>query len=287
MGVKLSGVVVTGLSATPSAATPAADVAYILLVSSALLDTSGRYKYSSEIIVVVDKPKFVLTKPLTESTTLVDSAFVSAIKALADGFAMNDGSEAVDGAVYSFAKGISNVAFTSDAVAHSLSRLRQDQIALLDNAAKVLARPVTDTVGVVDDQTVSAIKGLADSAAFADSVATLLLYIRDFDDSASIAEAASLVFTPSQKADAVNVADASMVSFEKPAVEALSVADASAYAFSAAHLEFLGVADGNTLNFSLSRVESTSVTDVGIVSVQDYTVLGYFAEDYVGISQAF
>lgn len=266
---------------------PVAAVAYIDLVVSAELDTSGRFRIVQEVVAVVDGTAFATTKLLVETPIIVDATFVSALKVLADGFAMNDGSEAVDGSVYSFAKGIQNVTFTSDAVATSLAKLNQDQIALLDNAAKVLSRPVADSFGMTDDETVAALKGLSDSFELVDTVATLLLFIRNFNNTVDANDAAAKVFTPAVKAEQVAVADDDTLVVQKPFTEGLTAQDASAYAFTTGFLDAAVVVDSDSLIFNSSRVESVSAADVGIVSVQDYCALDYFVEDYVGLSQAF
>jgi hypothetical protein len=265
---------------------PVAAVAYIDLVVAAELDTSGRYRIIQEIAAVVDGVAFVLSRPRADVATVADATFVSALKVLADGFAMNDGSEAVDGSVYSFSKGISNVAFTEDAVASSLAKLTQDQFALIDNAAKVLSRPLTDSAGATDDETVSALKGLADTAGMSDAVTTLLLYIRNFNDTVGVTDVQTAEFSL-PKAEQVTVADVDTRDVSKPFSEDLAASDASAYVFSTAFSESSTASDSDSLIFTTSRVESVAAADVGIVSVQDYCALDYFVEDYVGISQAF
>lgn len=265
---------------------PVAAVAYIDLVVSAELDTSGRFRIVQEVVAVVDGTAFVLSRPLSDAISLAnDATFVSALKVLADGFAMNDGSEAVDGSVYSFAKGIQNVTFTSDAVATSLAKLNQDQIALLDNAAKVLSRPVADSFGMTDDETVAALKGLSDSFELVDTVATLLLFIRNFNNTVDANDAAAKVFLI-PKTEQVAVADDDTLVVQKPFTEGLTAQDASAYAFTTGFLDAAVVVDSDSLIFNSSRVESVSAADVGLLSVQDYCALDYFAEDYVGFSQA-
>jgi hypothetical protein len=69
--------------------------------------------------------------PRQDGVALSDVYFIAYQKHLADGFAMNDGSEAVDGSVYSFAKGISNVAFVGDtrSLIFALSRVETVSVA--------------------------------------------------------------------------------------------------------------------------------------------------------------
>lgn len=287
---------VQDLGATASAAAPVvaaayaipiSTVAYIDLALGVVLDDTGRFKFIPDTVSLADSTAFAVTKSLVDAPAAIDATFVSALKVLADGFAMNDGSEAVDGSVYSFSKGIQNVAFTNDAVAASLAKLNQDQIALLDNAAKVLSRPVADSFGTADSETVAALKGLSDSAELQDVVAVLLVAIREFNDAVGSSDADSKVFTPAVKVEQVAVADNDTFVVQKPFTEGLTAQDASAYTLTTGFLDAAAVADNDSLVFTASRVESVSAADVGLLSVQDYCALDYFAEDYVGFSQAF
>jgi hypothetical protein len=265
---------------------PVAAVDYVDLAVSAELDASGRFRIIFETVAVVDGTAFVLSRPLADTTSAGDAVSVAALKNLADGFAMNDGSEAVDGSTYSFAKGISNVAFANDATATAALKLLQDTQALQDLVAKDLSRPIADVFDMADDETVSALKGLSDSIEMQDSLATLLLFLRNFADDVAVADADARVYSL-PKTEQVAVADNDFIDWAKSLAHSVTPADVSVFLAEKPFSESLTAAEAKALSFTAARVESVTVTDVGIVSIQDYCDLGYFAEDYVGVSQSF
>ena len=264
---------------------PVAAVDYIDLVASAELDTSGRYRYIQEVLAVVDGTAFVLSRPLADTTSTGDAVSVAALKNLADGFAMNDGSEAVDGSVYSFAKGISNVAFANDATTTAALKLLQDTQVMQDLVAKGLSRPIADVFDMADDETVSALKGLSDSIEMQDSVATLLLFLRNFADDVAVADTDIREYSL-PKTEQVAVADNDFIDWAKSLAHNVTPADVSVFLAEKPFSEALTAGEAKTLLFATARVESVTVPDVGLLSVQDYCDLSYFAEDYVGFSQS-
>lgn len=145
MGVTLSGgatgasvsavrarasVAVTGFNVVTSAATPVADVAYILLAVGASLDTSGRFKFLPDLVVVTDAVQKLVQK------TVLDSVFVPDSVALATTLGISD-----------------SISFT--------------EVFL---ATLIYVRNFTDTASVSDQTTVSFSKSLADSAALTDAL---------------------------------------------------------------------------------------------------------------------
>jgi hypothetical protein len=274
------------LAAAVTYALPAARIDYIDLAIGAILDTSGRFKFIPDSVLLLDASKFDLAKALVDAYATLDSTSVAALKFLADGFAMNDGSEAVDGATYSFAKGISNVAFVNDATATAALKLLQDTQVMQDLVAKDLSRPIVDVFDVADDETVSALKGLSDSIEMQDSLVTLLLFLRDFADDVSVADSDTRVYSL-PKTEQVAVADNDFIDWTKILAHSVTSADVSVFLAEKPFSEALSAAEAKALSFTTARVESVTVPDVGLLSVQDYCDLSYFAEDYVGFSQSF
>ena len=273
---------------------PVSQVAYIDLALGVILDTTGQFKFIPQVVVVTDDTSFVLDKALAvDFAPAVDLISVSALKALADGFAMNDGSEAVDGSTYSFSKGISNVTFTSDATTTTALKLLQDTQTLQDLVAKTPNKALADVFDLTDDETVAALKGLSDSVTMQDTIATLLLFIRDFSDSVSVPDLRATLFTPATKAEQITVVDEDNIDYQKNIADGFAMndgseaVDGSTYSFHKGISNVAFVGDVRSLIFALSRVESVSVADAGLVSAQDYCDPTYFAEDYVGVSQSF
>jgi hypothetical protein len=277
-----------------SYALPAAQVAYIDLALGAILDTTGQFKFIPQVVVLTDDTSFVLSKSLAaDFTPAVDVISVSALKALADGFAMNDGSEAVDGATYSFTKGIQNVTFVGDATATAALKALQDTQPVQELISKTLSRPLSDLFDLTDDETVAALKGLSDSVTMEDTLAILLLILRDFSETLTIDDLRATVFTPAVKAEQISVTDLDTISYQKNLFDSIEEEDGADILSALQHS--IAKSFGNqvfanearSLIFATSRVESVSVADAGLVSAQDYCDPTYFAEDYVGVSQSF
>jgi hypothetical protein len=281
------------ISASAEYAVPVASVEYVELAVSAFLDTTGKYKVLLDLTVMADGLVFDTTKPLADLITPPDAISVAALKTLADGFAMNDGSEAVDGSVYSFAKGISNVVSAPDAAAVSAAKSLTDTIASVDLVAKSLSRPVADVFDLADAETVSALKGLSDSFSPTDSVATLLLFIRNFSNSASVADTQAILFALANRTETIYVADEDVIGYQKNLADGFAMnddseaVDGSVYVFAKGISNVAFVAEESSFSFATSRVESTTAVDAGVVSVQNYCDLTYFLEDYVGTSRVF
>jgi hypothetical protein len=272
---------------------PLAEIDYVLMTVGARLDTTGLFRFIQDVVAVADGTAYSLTKPLSDAVTPPDAISVSALKALADGFAMNDGSEAVDGSTYSFSKGISNVTFTSDATTTTALKLLQDTQTLQDLVAKTPSKALADVFDLTDDETVAALKGLSDSVTMQDTIATLLLFIRDFSDSVSVPDLRATLFTPATKTEQIFVADTDNIDYQKNIADGFAMndgseaVDGSTYSFHKGISNVAFVGDVRSLIFAASRVESVAVADAGLLSVQDYCDLSYFAEDYVGLSQSF
>ena len=281
------------LRASTTRVVPLAEVAYVLMTADARLDTTGRFRFIQELVAVVDGRAYTLTKPLSDTFTPSDAISVSALKALADGFAMNDGSEAVDGSVYSLAKGIQNVVFVPDAMTQSAAKALADAATPLDVIAKSLSRPLADVFNMADDETVAALKGLSDSVTMQDTLATLLLFLREFSDSAPVVDLRATVFTPATKVEQITIADNDTISYQKNLADSVDeedgtdVVDGLQHSIAKSFGNQIFVAEAKSLIFATSRVESVSMPDTGLVAAQNYCDPTYFAEDYVGVSQSF
>jgi len=272
----------------------ASEVAYIEMASSVRLDTTGLFRFIPETVVTNDGIAFTLSRPLSNSFSVSDATFVAALKLLQDGFAMNDGADAVDGSTYSFSKGIQNVTFVVDATTQSALKFLADSFGQLDLLAKVLSRPVSDSFSMTDGiQSVDALKGIPDSITMQDSLETLLLFIRDFDDQVSVPDLRATLFVPSTKIEQITVADNDVIGYQKNIADGFAMndgseaVDGSQYSIHKGISNVAFVGDSRSSFFTTSRLESTTVADAGFVSAQSYCDPTYFAEDYVGVSQSF
>ncbi len=271
-----------------------ADITFVVPVASLVLDTSGRFRIIFDSVATPDGTAFTLSKPLGDSFTVVDATTVTALKLLQDGFAMNDGADAVDGSTYSLSKGIQNVTFVADATTQSALKALADSFGQLDLLAKVLSRPVSDSFPMTDSiQSVDALKGIPDSITMQDSLETLLLFIRDFNDQVSVPDLRATLFIPSTKVEQITVADNDVISYQKNIADGFAMndgseaIDGSQYSIHKGISNVAFIGDSIASLFSTSRLESVSMPDAGLVVAQSYSDLTYFAEDYVGVSQSF
>jgi hypothetical protein len=266
---------------------PLAEVDYILLTVGARLDTTGRFRFIQEFVAMVDGTAFSLTKPLFDVVSAPDATSVSALKALADGLTM------ADDETVSALKTLADTAPMLDATAIDTIKLLEDNPQIVDLIGKVLSRPLADAFGLTDDETVEALKGLSDAPVMQDAVSVLFLILREFSETVSVPDVRATLFTPAGKFDQVAVADFSTVSALKNIADGFAMndgseaVDGSTYSFHKGISNVAFVGDVRSLIFATSRVESVSVADAGLLSVQDYCDLSYFAEDYVGLSQSF
>lgn len=197
-----------------TSAYPVANVAYILLVVGAYLDTTGRFKYTTDIFNIAD------------STSL-------------------------------------STAKVADA----------------------------DTFALSDDTTLSSSKSLDDTATLGDSVLTVLIFIREFTDTASLADANTLLVSPAYS-DTVAASETSALSIDKALTDSFALndlSDAAGPTFSFADFtnNTVSASDSSVVDNAKGLSDLLSLADSGTVSVQDYCDLTYFAEGYVGQSRNF
>ena len=197
-----------------TSAYPVANVAYILLVVGAYLDTTGRFKYTTDIFNIADSASLNTAK-----------------RADADIFALSDAT------------------------------------------------------------TLNSSKTLADMATLGDSVLTVLIFIREFADTASLADANTLLVSPAYS-DTVAASETSALSIDKALTDSFSLndlSDAAGPTFSFADFtnNTVSASDSSVVDNAKGLSDLLSLADSGTVISQGYCDLTYFAEDYVGESRTF
>jgi hypothetical protein len=266
---------------------PLAEIDYVLMTVGARLDTTGRFRFIPDLVAMVDGTAYSLSKVLGDSVTVPDATSVSALKALADAITM------ADAETVSALKALADSAPMLDDETIDVAKLLQDAPEALDLVAKVMSKPLADTFGLTDDETVSALKGLSDSVSMQDTIATLLIFIRNFSDNVSVADDDTFVFSPATKVEQITVADDDNIDYQKNIADGFAMndgseaVDGSTYSFHKGISNVAFVGDVRSLIFAASRVESVAVADAGLVAAQSYSDPTYFAEDYVGVSQSF
>ena len=193
---------------------PVSEVAYILLAVSAYLDTTGQFKYLTDLFSVTDATSFSTSK-------------------IAD----------------------------------------------------------VDTFTTVDDTTRSTGKGLSDSATIGDSVLTVLIFIRDFTDTTSLADAKTLLVSPAYS-DTFTTSETVARSLSKTLTDSFALNDLSdaagpTWSFSDFTNNVVSTSDSTTVTNTKGLSDSLSSSDSGTLISQGYCDITYFAEDYVGESRTF
>jgi hypothetical protein len=193
---------------------PVSEVAYILLVVSAYLDTTGRFKYTTDVFSV------------TDTTSLNTSKIADA-----------------------------------------------------------------DTFTTVDDTALSTDKSLADTTSLSDSVLTVLVFIRDFTDTANLADASTLLISPAYS-DTFALSDTTATSIDKNLTDSFALndlSDAAGPTFSFADFtnNVVSTSDSTEVTNAKELSDSLSSPDSGTLISQGYCDITYFAEDYVGESRTF
>jgi hypothetical protein len=136
--------------ATQSAVIPAAEVAYILLNADAFLDTTGRFRYVPEIVVVSDAVALAVSKQFADAVsvaTTVDVLTLETVKALQD-----------------------SVSFTEVFVATLVFiRTFADSVSFTEATTFAVDKPLADAVTFSETTTRAFIKSLVDGVAMNDS----------------------------------------------------------------------------------------------------------------------
>lgn len=147
---------VAGLSAVSSAITPAADVAYVLLTLDAVADTSGRFKYLPELVVVSDELQKLVQKAAQDSVSLSDVVTLSTTLGVSDSISF---SEAF----------LATLVYVRDFV---------DSVAAADQHTLAVDKMLADTVSLTEALQYAFVKFLADGVSMNDSFAATdgLLY---------------------------------------------------------------------------------------------------------------
>ena len=193
---------------------PVSEVAYILLAVSAYLDTTGQFKYTTDVFSV------------TDTTSLNTSKIADA-----------------------------------------------------------------DSFGLTDDKALNTSKALADTATMGDTVITVLIFIRDFTDTASPTDAKTLLISPAYS-DTFTTSETVARSLSKTLTDSFALNDLSdaagpTWSFSDFTNNVVSTSDSTTVANTKGLSDSLSSSDSGTLISQGYCDITYFAEDYVGESRTF
>jgi hypothetical protein len=271
-------------------ATPAASLTYAEPTFGTVeADTTGRYRYVAEMALIVDSVAKATDKPLLDGVTTVDQARKTSAQSLSDQAVLLDAKRWV------LANLLRDALAATDQRNSLVSKLLGDLLAGITDARSLTPGKTLASTTMVDDgeRRATTDKALADSFALADALVSLLTYNRAFSDSIGLADSHSNLFALGERVDAVGAADIANLFISKALSDAFgvedgtAVGDGSTYSFEKGVNNLVVLAEFFTALHTKSQSEALSTADAGLVSMQSYCDITYFAEDYIGFSQTF
>ena len=266
-----ASVTFVNLSRTATYVVPVSEIAYILLSSSARMDTSGLFRFIGETIGIADSSVLTFSKPLTDSSTIADISALSFVPAT-----------------------------KTDSVTSSDSSVRTPQLGKTEtisvadsNALAFTLGTVTESLATNDSPALNFQKPVAETVSFSDSALVMLIFIRDFFDTLTLSDTSSLSFAPATKVETVTSGDSSYYAFDQFLTEAFAmndladVGDGISFEFIDFTANVVTITEAAVISTASSATDSFSLSDAGVGSIQDYCDITYFAEDYVGIQFTF
>lgn len=167
-----------------------------------------------------------------------------------------------------------------------------DIAGVADSVSTAAAKNFTDVVShPQDSSTLGVLKRFSDTPSVSDNLVATLIFIRTLDDTATISDSGAVLGYSTPKQEVVFSADTHSKDSTKVFADGFAMndgsetVDGSVYSVAKGVSNVAFVGDSNTLIFATSSVESISATAAGILSMQDYCELTYFAQDYVGVSR--
>ena len=266
---------------------PAAAIEYIELLASAYLDSSGRYRFFDDIVLMVDAKSIVFSKPLSDLQPVFDLPQKEPRKAVADQAALSDAK------AFAFSKAVSDQAVMLDPMARQVAKILADSFATSDSPAKTASKALASAFGLTDAQTVQAQKLIADSVSFVEAVSAVRTFVRAFSDSIAPLEVVAKTLVKPPFVEQISVADARDVLPLKNLSDAVAIddgaaiGDGSTYFFEKYLNNVAFTGDSDAFFLSKAASEQFGLSDSGQIVSQGYCDITYFAGDYVGISSSF
>lgn len=198
MGINVSLVVA---SASLTYELPVVALNYVVLTTTAVLDTTGRYKLVSDSSVVVDDAVLAFGKALADTATVTESKALTLTKPRADTATVADSFSRAVGYIRSFADTYS----VSDAEVIDFIKRAYDTFTVTDDIttitfAKFLADGVAmnDAFDATDGSQWAFTKGVSNIVFAGDTFARAVDYVRSFDDATgTVTDANYLAFVKS------------------------------------------------------------------------------------------
>lgn len=169
--------------------------------------------------------------------------------------------------------------------------LAVDVITPADQIYLDVSKPVSDIINQPVDSTVlSTEKNFAESLATADSIHTMLIYIRTFADDIYSTDSKAYDLTKALS-NAVVIGEDSVYDMSKPLAETLTLTDNMdaniQYQIIKTFSDYTVNTDAQVIDFAPNKSDNVSTSSSGYLLMQDYCDITYFLEDYVGSYRTF
>lgn len=265
-----ASVTFVNLSRTATYVVPVSEIDYILLASSARMDTSGLFRFNGETIGVADSSVLTFSKPLADAIAFLDTPALS------------------------FATSKAEIVSTSDSSSLSHALGKTETVSAVDtNALAFTFGTVAEDVTISDASTLDAQKSVSDAVTSSDAAVVTLIFLRDIFDTTTLSDTPSLSFTPDTKVETVTSGDSSSYVFNQFLTEAFAmndladIGDGISFDFVDFTANVVTITEAAAIGFGNSTADSFSLADAGVGAMQDYSDITYFAEDYVGVRFTF
>jgi uncharacterized ParB-like nuclease family protein len=222
------------------------------------------YQYRGEILTALDNSRYTLTK------------------AIADALSIDDTVSLVHG------KTPSEALTATDSAARTSSLAKAEVLTATDSNAFSFAFGVTsDGVTAADLPVLNTQLAKADSVTMSDSAVVVLIFLRDVFDTVAATDVPAILFSTAYT-EVLAPTDTSSYSFSQSLTDAFGmndladIGDGIAFDFVDFTANVVTIADSQVLQVSPAYSDTISTSDTGVGSIQDYSDITYFAEDYVG-----
>ena len=260
-----ASVTFVNLSRTATYVVPVSEIAYILLASSARMDTSGLFRFNGETIGIADSSVLTFSKPLTDSLDIADIPALSFAATKTESVTSSD----------------------SNVITSQLEKTETTSVADTNALAFTLGT-VTESLAANDSPALDFQMPVAETISFSDSALVVLIFLRDLFDTITVSDTSALSFAPDTKAETVTSGDSSSYAFDQFLTEAFAmndladVGDGISFDFIDFTANVVTITEAAAIGFTTSATDSFSLSDAGVGAMQDYCDITYFAEDYVG-----
>lgn len=228
-------------------------------------------------------------KNRADTQAILDSAVRAITKARADTQAIADALS-----TKAFSKARAETVSVPDLMTRAINKAPfTDQPTATDATSLTPGKTLSDATDGWTDQITGKVftKGLSDTISFTDHAEAYKVFTREYEDFLSLPDAIAKAYTPPDKTDSAAVFDASSVEVEKNVVEGINLIDNMdgniEYVIVKLIGELLISSDSKAVDFTKNSTDNVTSSDAGLLSMQSYCDLSYFAEDYVGVARNF